>query len=78
VAKSTLCPVFAQSNRKRGAVCSAVVKALCDGSQGRGFESRSELFFSICLMLPAVLGRGVFSASNRNKYHQQINHASGE
>jgi hypothetical protein len=28
----------------------------------------NEFFFSICLILPAALGSGVYSASNRNEY----------
>jgi hypothetical protein len=35
-------------------------------------------FFSIYLILPAALGPGVYSASNRNKYQKQKNNASGE
>jgi hypothetical protein len=28
-------------------------------------------FFSICLILPAALGSGDYSASNRNQYEKQ-------
>jgi hypothetical protein len=34
-------------------------------------------FFSIYLILPAVLGPGVYSASNRNEYQKKKN-ISGE
>jgi hypothetical protein len=37
----------------------------------------SELF-SIYLILPAALGPGVHSASNRNEYQKQKNNVSGE
>jgi hypothetical protein len=35
-------------------------------------------FFSIYLILPAALGPGVHSASNRNEYQKQKNNVSGE
>jgi hypothetical protein len=35
-------------------------------------------FFSIYLILPAALGPGVLSASNRNEYKKQKNNVSGE
>jgi hypothetical protein len=35
-------------------------------------------FFSIYLILPAALGPGVHSASNRNEYQKQRNNVSGE
>jgi hypothetical protein len=36
-------------------------------------------FFSIYLILPAALGPGVYSDSNRNEYQKQKNnHVSGE
>jgi hypothetical protein len=34
-------------------------------------------FSSIYLIVPAALGPGVYSASNRNEYHQQKNNVSG-
>jgi hypothetical protein len=34
--------------------------------------------FSIYLILPAALGLGVYSASNRNDYHKQKNNISEE
>jgi hypothetical protein len=35
-------------------------------------------FFSIYLILPAALGRGVYSASNRNKFQKRKEIVSGE
>jgi hypothetical protein len=35
-------------------------------------------FFYIYLILPAALGPGVYSASNRNEYEKQKNHVSVE
>jgi hypothetical protein len=35
-------------------------------------------FFSIYLILPATLGLGVYSASNRNEYQKHKNNVSGE
>jgi hypothetical protein len=35
-------------------------------------------FFSIFLILPAVLDHGVYSVSNRNEYQKQKNNVSGE
>jgi hypothetical protein len=49
------------SLRARGSV---VVKALCYKPEGRGFKS-------IYLILPAALGPGAYSASNRNEYQKQ-------
>jgi hypothetical protein len=44
-----------------------VVKVLCYKLEGRGFETRwGEWFLSIYLILPAALGPGLYSASNRN------------
>jgi hypothetical protein len=34
--------------------------------------------FSISLILPAALGTGIYSASNRNEYPKQRNKFSGE
>jgi hypothetical protein len=36
------------------------------------------LFFSIYLILPAALGPGLYSASNRNEYQKKKNNVSGE
>jgi hypothetical protein len=47
-----------------------VVKALCYKPEDRGFETRWGEFF-IYLFLPAALGPGVHSASNRNEYQEQ-------
>jgi hypothetical protein len=35
-------------------------------------------FFSIYLILPAALGPGVYSASDRNEYQKQKNNILGE
>jgi hypothetical protein len=43
------------------------------------FETKQgEWMFSICLILPAALDRGVYSASNRNEYQKNTNNASRE
>jgi hypothetical protein len=39
---------------------------------------RWTIFFLIYLILPAALGTGVYSASNRNEYQKQKNNVSGE
>jgi hypothetical protein len=58
---------------------SVVVKALCYKAEDRRFKNRWMNFFSIYLILPAALGPGVYSASNRNEYQKQKNnHVSGE
>jgi hypothetical protein len=36
------------------------------------------ILFSIYLILPAALGHGVYSASNKNEYQKQKNNVSGE
>jgi hypothetical protein len=60
--------------RWRGARRSIVVKALCYKPEGRGFETRwCERFLSIYLILPAALGPGVYSASNKNEYQKHKN-----
>jgi hypothetical protein len=62
-----------------GARGSVVVKELCYKPEGRGFQTWwGELIFSIHLILPAALGPGVYSASNRNQYQKQENNVSGE
>jgi hypothetical protein len=49
-----------------------VVRALCYKPGGRGFETRrSELIFSIYLIIPVALGPGVHSDSNRKEYEKQ-------
>jgi hypothetical protein len=56
-----------------------VVKALCSDPEGRGFETLwGDWFLSIYLILPAALGPGVYSASNRNEYHKHKNNVSAE
>jgi hypothetical protein len=58
---------------------SVLVKALCYKQTGGGFESGwGHWIFSICAILPAALGPGVYSASNRNEYQKQKNNVSGE
>jgi hypothetical protein len=58
---------------------SVVVEALYCKPEGRGFETRrGEFIFSIYLILPAALGPGVHSVSNRNEYQKQKNNVSGE
>jgi hypothetical protein len=48
-----------------------VVKALCFKPEGLGFNSRwGHWIFSIDLILPAAIGPGVYSASNRNEYQE--------
>jgi hypothetical protein len=37
-----------------------------------------EVLFSIYLILPAILGPGIYSASNINEYQKQKNNASVE
>jgi hypothetical protein len=62
-----------------GARGSVVVKALCYKPEGHGFETRwREWFLSIYLILPAALGPGVYSASNKNEYQKHKNNVSGE
>jgi hypothetical protein len=58
-----------------GARGCVVVEALCYKPEGRGVESRrgNWNFFSIYLILPAALGPGVYSASNRNEYQKRKN-----
>jgi hypothetical protein len=62
-----------------GARGSVVVEALCYKPEGRGLQTRyCELIFSICLILSAAVGPGVYSASNRNGFQKQKNNVSGE
>jgi hypothetical protein len=56
-----------------GARGSVVVKALCYKPDGRGFDNRWGEFLKIYIILPAALGPGVYSASNRNEYQKQKN-----
>jgi hypothetical protein len=56
-----------------------VVKALYYKPEGRGFETRwCEKKNSIYFILPAALGPGVHSDSNRNEYQKQENNVYGE
>jgi hypothetical protein len=51
----------------------------CYKPEGHRFETRwGEWFLSIYLILPAALGPGVYSASNRNEYQKHKNNVSGE
>jgi hypothetical protein len=54
----------------KGARSSVVVKGLCYKSEGRGFENRWDEFLNVPNILPAALGPGVYSASNRNEYQK--------
>jgi hypothetical protein len=44
----------------------------------QGPDEVDGFFSSIYLILPAALGPGVHSASNRNEYQKQKNNVSGE
>jgi hypothetical protein len=47
--------------------------------EGRGLQTQlSHCISSIYLILPAALGPGVYTASNRNEYQKQRNNVSGE
>jgi hypothetical protein len=62
-----------------GARGSVVDKALCYKPEDRGFDTRLGVFFLIYLILPAALGPGVYSTSNRNEYQKhKNNNISGE
>jgi hypothetical protein len=50
-----------------------VVKALCYKPEGRWFDTRLGEFLKMYLILPAALGPGVYSASNRNEYQKHQN-----
>jgi hypothetical protein len=43
-----------------------------------GSRPDERIFFLIYLILPAALGPGVHSVSNRNEYQKQKNNVSGE
>jgi hypothetical protein len=74
-------PVWSHTSRKSLVVLPIllllVVKALCYKPEGRGFDP-DEVKFPIYLILPAALGPGGYSASNRNEYQKQKNNVSGE
>jgi hypothetical protein len=53
-----------------GARGSVLVKALYYNPEVRGFEIRCCEIFSVYLILPAALGPGIYSASNRNEYQK--------
>jgi hypothetical protein len=48
-----------------------------EGSGSRSDEM-NDFSFSIYLILPAALGPGVYSVSNRNEYRKQRNNVSGD
>jgi hypothetical protein len=56
---------------------SVAVKALCYKPEG-SIPGEVIFFFLIYLILPAALGPGVYSASNRNEYQKHKNNVSGE
>jgi hypothetical protein len=65
-------------DRIQGTRYSVAVKALPYKPEDRGFETPSgEFIFSIYLILPAALGPGFHSSSERNEYQKQKN-VSGE
>jgi hypothetical protein len=68
---------FGRYQLTSGARVSVVVKALCYKPEGRGLDTPWGDFFLIYLTLPAALGPGVHSASNRNEYKKHKN-VSGE
>jgi hypothetical protein len=48
---------------------SVVVEALCYKPEGRAIDTRwGEKICSVYLILPAAIGPGVYSASNKNEY----------
>jgi hypothetical protein len=56
-----------------------VLKSLRYKPKGIGFQIRwGDWIFSIYLILPAALGPGIHSSSNRNEYQKQTNNLSGE
>jgi hypothetical protein len=55
-----------------------VVKALWYKPGGNVFEELNDFFFSVYLILPATLGPGIYSVSNRNYYQKHTNNLSGE
>jgi hypothetical protein len=61
-----------------GARGSVVVKALCYKPEVAGSKpDEANELFSIYLILPAALGLGVYSSSNRSEYQKQTQY-SGE
>jgi hypothetical protein len=71
--------VSSKFRRDGGARRIIVVKALCYKPEGRGFETRcGERFLSIYPILPAALGPGVYSASNKNGYQKHTHNVSEE
>jgi hypothetical protein len=62
----------------KGAHGNIVVKAQYYKPEGRGFDTRWGEFLKNYLILPAALGPGVYSASNKNEYQKGKNTVSGE
>jgi hypothetical protein len=88
VRKSSEVPLSSGENRTSGSVCflneffknvfTLLVKTLCCKPEGRGFETVwGEWISSVYLILPAALGPGVYSASNRNEHQKQANNVPG-
>jgi hypothetical protein len=66
---SHLCSWNGLKEKARG---TAVANALCYKPEGHRLETRwAEWILSMYLILPAALGFGVHSASNRNEYQKQ-------
>jgi hypothetical protein len=58
---------------------SVAAETLCYKPEGHGFETRrGERYSPLYLILPAALGPGVCSASNRKQYQKQKNNVFGE
>jgi hypothetical protein len=58
---------FTPVDDKKLARGGVLVEALCDKLEGHGLETQwGNRMFSIYLILPAALGRGIYLASNRN------------
>jgi hypothetical protein len=45
---------------------------------GRSTPDEVDEFFSVNLILPAAIGPGVYSVSNRNEYQKKKNNVFGE
>jgi hypothetical protein len=69
--------LFANPQMSQGSI---TVKALCYRPKRSGFPTGwvTLFLFSICLILPAALGPGIYSLSNGNEYQKQKNNISGE
>jgi hypothetical protein len=69
--------IYDRLETTEGACSSVVVKALSYKPEGRGITSRWGGFFLIYLILPAALGPGVDSVSNRNKHQESLKKKPG-